>query len=171
MFRLGLIVGFVMALALPAQAQNDKISASAIQSLIRAQQYDQALDKLKVALRGNPDDFKLWTLEGICRALQGSDSQAIAAFDHAIRISPNYTPALKGEIEILYKTGDKRAIPLLERTLKSDPGDATGHEMLATSRSCDERIGKRFASGSVKSRGSLNRLKGNSCLFSARLRP
>ena len=130
MFRLGLIVGFALALTLSAQAQDAKISASAIESLIRAQQYDQALGKLKVALHGNPDDFKLWTLQGICLALQGSDSQAIAAFDHAVRISPNYTPALKGEIEILYKTGDKRAIPLLGRTLKSDPDDVTGHEML-----------------------------------------
>jgi tetratricopeptide (TPR) repeat protein len=87
---------------------------------------------LKVALRGNPGGFKLWTLQGICLALQGNDSAALAAFDHAIRISPNYSPALKGEIQILYKTGDKRAIPLLERMLKSDPGDVTGHEMLAT---------------------------------------
>jgi tetratricopeptide (TPR) repeat protein len=34
-------------------------------------------------------------------------------------------------VQILYKTGDRRAIPLLERMIKSDPTDVTGHEMLA----------------------------------------
>lgn len=132
MLRLGIVVGFALVLTLSAQAQDAKVSISSIESMIRSQQYDQALSTLKVALRGNPGDFKLWTLQGICLALQGNDSAALAAFDHAIRISPNYSPALKGAIEILYKTGDKRAIPLLERMLKSDPGDVTGHEMLAT---------------------------------------
>lgn len=132
MFRLSLIVGFALACALSAQAQDVNVSISSIESLIRSQQYDQALSTLKTALRGSPGDFKLWTLEGICLALQGNDREALASFDHAIRISPDYSPALKGEIQILYKTGDRRAIPLLERMLKSNPGDLTGHEMLAT---------------------------------------
>jgi tetratricopeptide (TPR) repeat protein len=130
MFRLSLIAGFALAWTLPTQAQDAKVSISSIESLIRSQQYDQALSELKVLERGNPGDFRLWTLEGICLALQENDSEAVAAFDHAIRISPNYTPALKGEVEILYKTGDRRAIPLLERMLKSDPGDLNEHEML-----------------------------------------
>lgn len=132
MLRLNLIAGFALACALSAPAQDAKVSISSIESLIRSQQYDQALSTLKTALRASPGDFKLWTLEGICLALQGNDREALNSFDHAIRISPSYPPALKGEIQILYKTGDKRAIPLLERMLKSDPGDVTGHEMLAT---------------------------------------
>jgi len=130
MFRAGLIAGFALAWILPVRAQDAKVSISIIESLIRSQQYDQALKTLKVGLRGNPNDFKLWTLEGICLALQGNDNEAVAAFDRAIRISPNYPPALKGEVQILYKTGDRRAIPLLERMLKSDPGDVAGHAML-----------------------------------------
>jgi len=122
----------MLASALSAQAQSTKVSIATIESLIRSEQYDQALSELKTATRENPDDFKLWTLEGVCLALQGNDRGALSGFDHAIRISPNYIPALKGEAQILYKTGDKRAIPLLERALKSDPGDVTGHEMLAT---------------------------------------
>lgn len=132
MFRLILIAGFALAWMLPARAQETRSPISTVESMIRSQQYDEALKTLKTALHGSPSDYKLWTLEGICLALQGNDKAAVTAFEHAIRISPNYTPALKGEIEILYKTGDKRAIPLLERVLKSDPGDTTGHEMLAT---------------------------------------
>ena len=130
MIRFSFILAF--ALAWPLSGQEGKVSVSAIQSLIRSQQYDEALRTLKTALRADPGDYKLWTLEGICLGLQRNDTEAKTAFDHAIRISPNYLPALKGEIQILYKTGDKRAIPLLERMLKSDPGDMTGHEMLGT---------------------------------------
>jgi Flp pilus assembly protein TadD len=113
MLRSILIAGFTVLLALPAQPQGSKVPISTIESLIRSQQYDQALKTLKEQLRGYPADFRLWTLEGICFGLQGKDSEAAAAFDHAVRISPNYTPALRGEVQILYKTGDKRAIPLL----------------------------------------------------------
>ena len=115
---------------LAAKGQDISTSIAAIESLIRTQQYDQALSTLKSALRRTPGDHKLWTLEGICLGLQGNEDQALAAFDHALRISPDYTPALKGEIQILYKTGDKRAIPLLKRTLKSSPDDVTANEML-----------------------------------------
>jgi len=132
MLRASLIAGLALTPILPAQVRDAQVSISTIESLIRSEQYDEALKTLKDELRGNPGDFKLWTLEGICLALQGNDNEALAAFDHAIRISPNYTPALKGDIQILYKTGDKRAIPLLERMLKSDPNDATAHEMLGT---------------------------------------
>jgi tetratricopeptide (TPR) repeat protein len=130
MSRFLLIVSFVFAWPISAKAQDVKVSISAVESLIRSQQYDQALTTLKAGLRANPDDFKLWTLEGVCLGLQGNDHDALAAFDHAIRISPEYTPALKGAVEILYKTGDKRAIPLLGRIVKSNPNDQTGHEML-----------------------------------------
>ena len=138
MIRFSLIIGFALAWPLWAQAQDGKVSISTIESLIRSQQYDQALKTLKTALRESPGDNKLWTLEGICLGIQGNDSEAQVAFDHAIRISPNYAPALKGEIQILYKTEDKRAIPLLERMLKADPGDLTGREMLGT---LEERAG------------------------------
>ena len=99
--RFNVIVGFALAFVLAVHGQNAKVSIANIDSLIRSQQYDQALSTLKAALRTNPSDFKLWTLQGICLALQGNDKQAVAAFDHALRISPNYAPALQGEIQIL----------------------------------------------------------------------
>lgn len=41
-------------------------------------------------------------------------------------------PALKGEVQLLYASGDLRAIPLLDRILKIDATDTTAREMLAT---------------------------------------
>jgi tetratricopeptide (TPR) repeat protein len=135
MLRFSLAAAVALAWTLSAQAQDANIDAKAsiptAESQIRSGQYDQALKTLEAALHANPGDSKLWTLEGICFGLQGNDPQALAAFDRAVRISPDYMPALKGEVQILYKTGDRRAIPLLERLLKTDPTDVTGHEMLA----------------------------------------
>jgi tetratricopeptide (TPR) repeat protein len=142
--RLYLIGAFAFAILLAAHCQNANSPIAAVESLIRSQQYDQALSTLKVALRSNPGDSKLWTLKGICLGLQGNDSEALISFDHALRISPSYTPALQGEIQILYKSGDKRAIPLLQRTLKSDPENMTAHEMLGMlekkSGNCQEAV-------------------------------
>lgn len=115
---------------LSAPAQRGPASISSIESQIRSQQYDLALTTLKTALRQSPGDVRLWTLEGVCFALQGNDSAALTAFNRAIRISPDYIPALRGEVQILFKTADPRAIPLLKRLVKSNPSDTTGHEML-----------------------------------------
>lgn len=130
-FLLTSIVPIALLCSTPARAQQSKTSIAAIESLIRSQQYDQALRSLRAGLRASPQDFKLWTLEGICLALQGNDTGAVTAFDGALRIAPDYLPALRGEVQILYKTGDKRAIPLLRRMLRSDADDVTEHEMLA----------------------------------------
>jgi tetratricopeptide (TPR) repeat protein len=83
-------------------------------------------------LRETPRDARLWTLEGIVFAMQGSNPDALAAFDKALHLSPDNPAALRGEVQILYPSGDKRAIPLLEKILKSDPKDATAQEMLGT---------------------------------------
>lgn len=128
----GLALAVAMAMAMAAMAQTAAPSIASIESMIRAQQYDQALLTLRTATGRNPGDFRLWTLQGICLALKGNEHAALTSFEHAMRISPNYPAALRGAIQILYKDGDNRAIPLLQRMLKSDPGDLTGHEMLAT---------------------------------------
>lgn len=129
--RISLIGVVTFAWTLLIQAQSAATSISTIESQIRARQFDDALKSLKAALLQNPGSYKLWTLQGICFGMEGNDAEALRAFERAVRISPNYTPALKGEVQILYKTGDRRAIPLLEEMLKTDPSDITGHEMLA----------------------------------------
>lgn len=132
MFRLKLIAGFFLASTLSLCAQDGGVSIAKIESLIRSQQYGAAQQALKVALQDRPGDNKLWTLQGICFALQGNQASALTAFNRALRISPDYSPALRGKVEILYKSDDIRAIPLLKRLLNSDPNDITAHEMLGT---------------------------------------
>jgi tetratricopeptide (TPR) repeat protein len=112
-----------------AAASTDTIQS--IESSIRDHQYDHALEVTSAALRIMPSDSRLWTLEGIVYSLKGSDEQALSAFGNALKLSPEYPAAMRGEVQLYYKSGDKRAIPLLEEILKTDPKDATAHEMLA----------------------------------------
>jgi tetratricopeptide (TPR) repeat protein len=129
MVAFGLMLLCAFTTIICAQGQK-RSTISDIESLIRAQHYDQAVVALKPMLRASPGEYKLWTLEGVCLGLQGDDTGALSAFTRALQISPNYVPALQGAIQIYFKTGDKRAVPLLQRILKSNPGNTTAHEML-----------------------------------------
>ena len=60
------------------------------------------------------------TFQGIALSLKGDTEGALTSFDKALHLSATYEPALKGEVEILFRSGDKRAVPLLERILKSE---------------------------------------------------
>src|SRR5579883_2414913 len=114
-----------------AGAQEAKTSIASIEALIHAHNYSQALDTTRSALRENPRDVRLWTLEAIALSLSGDKHAALTAFDKALSFSPKYPAALRGKAEILYEARDRRAIPVLEEILSSDPKDATANEMLA----------------------------------------
>jgi tetratricopeptide (TPR) repeat protein len=125
------ILLFTLGVSLTALAQQTKASIPAIEALIRSHEYGRALSLTQSALSGTPSDFRLWTLEGIVFSIQGHNRDALTAFDKALNLSPAYPAALKGEIQILYPSQDKRTVPLLELVLKADPKDGTAHEMLA----------------------------------------
>jgi tetratricopeptide (TPR) repeat protein len=114
-----------------ATAQQTDVPVASIESLVRSEQYDQALQLTKSQLRTTPTDVRLWTLEGIIYSLKGAKTDAIGSFDKALRLSPTYMPALKGEVQLFYESGDKRAIPQLDLILKADPHDLIAQEMLA----------------------------------------
>lgn len=116
----------------PAHGQKAMSPIASVETLIRAGQYDKAVESAQTQLRLRPNYFQMWTLQGIALSLEDRTTDAIGAFDKALRLSPEYGPALKGEVQLLYTAGDNRAIPLLQRILKADPDDATAHEMLAT---------------------------------------
>lgn len=114
-----------------ARAEQSLDPIATIQGLIRSRDYGRAVEMADRQLRQKPNDHKLWTLKAIALSLDQENPEAVAAFEKALSIAPNYTPALKGETQLLYADGDKRAIPLLQRILTADPADATAHEMLA----------------------------------------
>ncbi len=117
--------------SLVATAQQTATSVTSIESLVRSKDYDQALQLTKSQLNTKPNDVRLWALEGIIFSLKDEKTDALGAFGKALSLSPTYMPALKGDVQLLYESGDKRAIPLLGRILKADPHDLTAQEMLA----------------------------------------
>jgi tetratricopeptide (TPR) repeat protein len=131
MSRVRCIVLFTVCASFIALGQESKTSIAQVESLIRAQQYSQALEATRLDLHQNPGDFRLWTLQGIVLSIQGDKQAASTAFEKALSLSPKYPAALKGKVEILYEAQDKRAIPVLREILIADPKDETAHEMLA----------------------------------------
>lgn len=130
--QVALRIGIVpLLVALVVQGQQGRASIGNIESLIRSKQYDQALRLSNAALREYPSDVRILTLQGIAFSSKGNGADALKAFQKALTFSPNYLPALKGEIELLYRAQDHRAIPILEQLLKTAPQDETAHEMLA----------------------------------------
>lgn len=116
---------------LAAAQQNAAPSLGAIETMISAGQLDHALIRLHAAEAATPRDARLWTLEGVVHAMQHNDAAALKAFDHALHIAPDLEAALRGEVQIYSRTEDARALPLLAKIIRTDPNDATAHEMLA----------------------------------------
>jgi len=131
MVRDEFVLPFLLCATFCAPAQQTAPSVSSIEALIRSQQYNSALAAAKHALLERPNDFRLWTLEGIIFTLKADNEDALDALQRALHLSPAYGPALKAEAQLLYRTQDPRAVPVLERILKADPQDQTAHEMLA----------------------------------------
>jgi tetratricopeptide (TPR) repeat protein len=131
MYRFKWAAFLVLCASFFAQGQQTNAALASVESLIRSQQYDQALQAAQSALLKTPNDFRLWTLKGIVLSIKGSNQDAVDAFQKALSLSPNYPVALKGEVQLLYQAQDKLAIPLLERILKANPKDEIAQEMLA----------------------------------------
>ncbi len=112
-----------------AQTAEDRIGL--ITSALRNKEFEKALELLRPALRSSPENATLWAMQGTAYAGEGHKKEALASFHKALKISPDYLPALEGAIQIDYEDGNAAAIPLLQRVLGHRPRDSTSHAMLA----------------------------------------
>jgi tetratricopeptide (TPR) repeat protein len=128
-----IILPLVLALSFAARGQNVSGAnpSQAIQEALRSRDYTQALQLVTSQLQHTPRDPRLWTLQGLSLAGLGKDHDALAAYDKALNISPDYLPALESAAELEYKEGSPQAIPHLNRILQQLPNDQTSHAMLA----------------------------------------
>ena len=114
-------------------AQSPSAAAGTIREIaaaLRAKQYAAALRLIDPALRDSPNDARLRSMQGMALSALHQTSEALAAYQRVLKISPNYLPALEGAAQIEYEAGDKSAVSLLERILKENPEDMTSHAML-----------------------------------------
>jgi tetratricopeptide (TPR) repeat protein len=158
------VVLLALLAVLVAQAQYSPVSIEQIESLIRSRQYDEAVRLTDAALHARPSDFRIWTLQGVALSAKDNRAAALKAFQKALSFSPDYLPALRGEVDLFYQTQDDRAIPVLEQLLRTAPDDETAHEMLAVleakKRKCQEAV-RHF----LRSTGSIARHPGSLELY------
>jgi tetratricopeptide (TPR) repeat protein len=112
-------------------AQTTEDSIAPIASALRAEQFDKALDLLRIALRKFPNHGQLWTMQGVAYARKGQKKEALTSFRRALKIFPDNIPALQGTAQIDYDAGSAKGIPVLEHLLRLRPNDLTSHGMLA----------------------------------------
>src|SRR5215470_16339439 len=114
-----------------AVAQSGKNRFDAISSALQSHEYRRALDLLSTALREAPGNAQLWAMQGVAYSRLGQKIDARASLRQALKISPDYVPALQEAAQLEFDAGDAAAIPLLERLLRLRPSDPTTHAMLA----------------------------------------
>src|SRR6266436_1134128 len=89
------------------QARIDPITAA-----LRANQFETAAELSRAALKEFPNDPQLWALQGIAFASQGKGPEALAAFQQALKISPNHIMALQGAAQLQFQAASREAAPL-----------------------------------------------------------
>lgn len=102
-----------------------------IETALRAGAFDHAVELSHAALVAHPDDFRIWTLEGMAYAGAHKPKLADAAYQKALLLKPDFLPALEGAAQAEFESGGKNAEDLLRRVLAARPGDATANVMLA----------------------------------------
>jgi tetratricopeptide (TPR) repeat protein len=122
---------FAFVLLTTSQAQTTTDGVAPIASALQNKEFQNALELLRPALQKSPGNAELWAMQGAAYAGDGHMKEALASYAHALKISPDYLPALRGAIQIDYEAGNPAAIPLLQRELRLHPADQTSHGMLA----------------------------------------
>ena len=94
-------------------------------------------------------------LQGLAYSGKGDRESALHSYQTALKISPDYIPALKGAAQLEYQAGKPDAVPLLEHILRLLPQDSTSHATLADlaykSGDCDKAVSHFSASRTVLS--------------------
>jgi len=112
-----------------AQTASDRVSA--ITSALSSGEFDKALQLIEPALQGSPKNPQLWMLRGLAYSGKGEQKTALSSYQNALKIAPDYLPALEGAAQLEYDAGSPSAIPMLQHVLRLRPNDFTSHAMLA----------------------------------------
>jgi len=123
------LLACVSFVGLFAQTDGDRMRAAS--EALRSSKFAEALQILQPAVQQSPGNKQLWMLQGLAYLGEKKKREALASFRSALKISPDYLPALEGAAQIEFDAGSKAAVPLLEHVLRLKPDDPTSHAMLA----------------------------------------
>jgi tetratricopeptide (TPR) repeat protein len=94
-------------------------------------QFELALQNADAEIRRQPRDPRLWTLRALALGHLNRAESSLESFREALRLQPNYLPALQGAAEIEYRRKDPGARVTLESIVASVPKNQVAHAMLA----------------------------------------
>jgi tetratricopeptide (TPR) repeat protein len=100
-----------------------------IATALRNHDFQGAMALSQTALTSHPRDYRLWTLHGMATAAIGQVSLALEDYQHALRLSQTYLPALEGAAQTEMQFGQD-AGPLLARILAQRPDDPATEALL-----------------------------------------
>jgi tetratricopeptide (TPR) repeat protein len=112
------------------RAQAAPASAGTVIDALQKGRYNDAVHMADELLRADPRSYKLWTLRAVGLERSSRDEEALASYQHALNIAPDYLPALEGAAQLNYKVQSAHAIPQLRRILSAEPQNTTAHGML-----------------------------------------
>ena len=112
-----------------AQTARDRVAS--ITSALRNSEFDKALELVRPALTEFPKNPQLWMFQGLAYSGKGDAKAALASYKSALKVAPDYLPALEGAAQLEYDAGSASAVPLLQHVLRLRPDDSTSHAMLA----------------------------------------
>ena len=122
------LLGSVTLYSSQDQPRQDPVVA--IASALRSHDFATALSLCQSTLAIRPDDFRIWTLRGIATSGMGNLPLALSAYQRALKLDPNYLPALEGAAQVEFKLGLDSAKPLLLKILVQRPDDPTSNALL-----------------------------------------
>jgi tetratricopeptide (TPR) repeat protein len=111
--------------------QDQDAQIKAVTAALQADELPRAVELTRAALKQFPGNAQLWAMQGAAYAGLGQNKQALDSFRSALKISPDYIPALQGAIQIEFSDASAAAVPHLKRLLSMRPADQTSHGMLA----------------------------------------
>lgn len=129
--RLSFISILLLCIFPATLAQTGAVPTAALASVLQSKEFERALDLAHSALQAFPGNPQLWAMQGEAYAGLGRTKEALVSFHAALKLSPDYVPALRSAIQIEYDAADPAAIPLLKRMLRLRPADQISHGMLA----------------------------------------
>lgn len=128
---ISLAVLLLVAAPVPAITGQGPVSVQAVTEALRSKNYEKALSLARQLVRVQPKDPRGWTLEGIILSETNRSQEGLKAFQNALRLQPDFLPALEGAAQIEYGSHHHAsASRLLERIVRLRPQDQTAHAML-----------------------------------------
>jgi len=113
-----------------AFAQASAVSIPAVVAALQRGQNAEALRICGELLRADPQSYKVWTLRAVALEQSGQAKEALTAYGHALKLSPDYLPALEGAAQLNYQGHSAQAVDLLRHIVTLQPANPTAHAML-----------------------------------------